>query len=357
MNLPCRRAGRERTTILFLLLSLVSVLPALAQRTDVVVLANGDRVTGEVKELDKGLLRYKTDDMSTIYIEWNRIARIQSVFDFQVELSNGVRYFGHLAESDVDGKVLVQRLDGSIVVLDRDDVVKITRIKRGFWNRLDGSIGAGLSFTKATNVLEFSVSGDARHRTRKYFTSLVYSGTFTETRNEDRSSSRQDLTFSRARFLRNRWIRQLFTSLQQNTEQGINLRVLGGYGAGKDVIQSNRTLLLTTASLVLNREWREGTTPNKWTLESLFRADYSYFKYKSPKADFNTILNVYVGLTNWGRVRSDYSIQYRWEIVKDLFWELSGWASWDSEPPADSEAGEQGENVDWAITSSIGWTF
>ena len=41
---------------------------ALAAKTDVVTLKNGDRITGEVKRLDRGRLRYSTDDMGTIYI-------------------------------------------------------------------------------------------------------------------------------------------------------------------------------------------------------------------------------------------------------------------------------------------------
>jgi len=44
-------------------------LPALAAKTDVVVLLNGDRITGEVKELSYGQLKFKTDDMGTLYIE------------------------------------------------------------------------------------------------------------------------------------------------------------------------------------------------------------------------------------------------------------------------------------------------
>ena len=39
------------------------------EKTDVVILKNGDRITGEIKKLDRGKLKLKTDDMSTVYIE------------------------------------------------------------------------------------------------------------------------------------------------------------------------------------------------------------------------------------------------------------------------------------------------
>ena len=41
-----------------------------APKTDVVILVNGDRITGEVKALEKGILSYSTDSIGTISIEW-----------------------------------------------------------------------------------------------------------------------------------------------------------------------------------------------------------------------------------------------------------------------------------------------
>ena len=37
-----------------------------APKTDVVVLVNGDRITGEVKQLERGILTYGTDFMGTL---------------------------------------------------------------------------------------------------------------------------------------------------------------------------------------------------------------------------------------------------------------------------------------------------
>ena len=43
-------------------------------RTDVVTLPNGDRITGEIKRLERGRLEFKTDDAGTLYLEWDKIA-------------------------------------------------------------------------------------------------------------------------------------------------------------------------------------------------------------------------------------------------------------------------------------------
>jgi hypothetical protein len=45
------------------LLILCSPLPLYAEKTDIVILRNGDKITGEINKLDRSLLEYSTDDM------------------------------------------------------------------------------------------------------------------------------------------------------------------------------------------------------------------------------------------------------------------------------------------------------
>src|SRR5512138_3921736 len=73
----------------------LAVTPALAApKTYVVVLVNGDRITGEVKGLEHNQLRFSTDHMGTLSIEWDKIARVQSDQYLQLERSDGVRFYG-----------------------------------------------------------------------------------------------------------------------------------------------------------------------------------------------------------------------------------------------------------------------
>ena len=65
-----------------------------APKTDVVILVNGDRFTGEVKGLEKGILKYSTDFVGTISVEWNHVAQLQSAQLFEVELFDGAKLYG-----------------------------------------------------------------------------------------------------------------------------------------------------------------------------------------------------------------------------------------------------------------------
>ena len=47
--------------------------PAVAQKTDVVILRNGNAVLGEVKEFKRGKMKFSTDAMGTVYVEWPKV--------------------------------------------------------------------------------------------------------------------------------------------------------------------------------------------------------------------------------------------------------------------------------------------
>src|SRR6187402_1924010 len=89
--------------------------PAYAQKTDVITLANGDRITGEIISLSKGRLELKTDDVGTINIEWDNIVIISSPRFFEVETTDGRRLLGTIAMAG-DRAISVKGADGSTTV-------------------------------------------------------------------------------------------------------------------------------------------------------------------------------------------------------------------------------------------------
>ncbi len=114
------------------------------QKIDKIVLRNGDYVTCEIKKLEYGLLVVKTDDMGTLDIKWDKIARIQSTYIFEIDMIDGEIYYGKFSEPSADGKLAI--VSGpSVKEYDMMDVVAITQIDNRFWSRLDGSIGAGIN--------------------------------------------------------------------------------------------------------------------------------------------------------------------------------------------------------------------
>src|SRR5215204_5068247 len=132
-------AARASLTLAAILL--LSGTGAAQGRTDVVTLANGDRITGEVVRLDRGKLEFKTDDAGTLYLEWDKLSSVVAQRSVEVLTTDGTRYVGSLGPAPIRS-ITVVTADGE-VALPMTRVTLITQVGLNFWRQLEGSIDAG----------------------------------------------------------------------------------------------------------------------------------------------------------------------------------------------------------------------
>ena len=78
--------------------------------TDRIHLKNGDVITGNMKELDRGKLRFKTRTMDTVFINWVDIESIDSDKYLRIERVDGTFNYGVIKQSDLNaGKLLEEQ--------------------------------------------------------------------------------------------------------------------------------------------------------------------------------------------------------------------------------------------------------
>jgi hypothetical protein len=322
-----------------------------AARTDVVTLVNGDRVTGEIKSLQRGILTYKTDSAGTLAIEWADVTAIRSMHKFNVETVSGGRFYGSLE--------IGAREEPSVVVVGEDatadlylaNIVRIAPVEQTFLKRIDGSLSLGFSYTKASEVSQLNSSFRADYRARKFLTGISYSTNATVQPDRD-TTSRYDATYYFQQLRRNRWFTRYSGTLQSNSEIGLDLRAQAAWTGGRYLIQTESSLLLAGAGLAVNRELRRGQDEDRNNVELVLTGDYEFFRFKTPKRDASVIVYVYPSLSDWGRVRTDTDVRIRFEIVADLSIELSGYHTYDSRPPPEALSG-----ADYGGATSLSWTF
>src|SRR6478672_8462005 len=85
-----------------LTLVLLFAIPLYARdKTDVMVMTNGDRLTCEVKGLEGGVLYVSFDYVDgTALVDWSKVARLESKQLFVVKTVNGAFYTGRLKTPD-----------------------------------------------------------------------------------------------------------------------------------------------------------------------------------------------------------------------------------------------------------------
>src|SRR5829696_1150156 len=102
-------------------------------KTDVVTLANGDRITGEIVQLERGRLVFKTDDAGTLYLEWDKLSSVVAKRSVEVLTTDGTRYVGSLGPAPIRS-ITVVTADGE-VALPMTRVTLITQVGLNFWRQ------------------------------------------------------------------------------------------------------------------------------------------------------------------------------------------------------------------------------
>jgi putative salt-induced outer membrane protein YdiY len=336
---------------LWLLVLFVAWEPAVSADTDVVIFENGDRLTGELKSLERGKLRFKTDATGTISIEWDKVAYLRSDQNVQVETSGGQRYLGRLMAAQNTGTVVVSTAGGS-VELDAITVVMLEPIEERGINRLDGSVTAGYTFAKASSVEQVQFGLDLAARSE--FREIRLSASSVQSDSEDsEASQRNNLRLSYVRLRPNQWFGFGNVNFDSNDELNLDLRTSFGAGLGRYLKQTNTVILGVGVGLQVSREnYTDGTEENNDTVEGVLAVNWDWFRYDTPELDLSTSLRIFPNLSDTGRVRGELDIRLKWEIIEDLFWQLSFYDSFDSDPAVDDTPSN-----DYGITTSLGWQF
>ncbi len=320
-----------------------------AKKTDVVVLKNGDHLTGEVQQLERGRLSLKTDDLGTVEIEWDKVASVAAAAPFDVDDLGGNRYMGSLVPGPVAGQLLIVWLDRTETV-DLLAVVRMRRLSKSFWQRLDGSLDVGASYTSASELFKLDLAATLGVERPGYGVSADASATITSQPGVD-DTRRSVLSLSYARRFENRWVAVAKAQVEQNRELGFDLRSSVAAGAGRYLVQSRQNRFLAGLGLSVNRERPvEGETTTN--VEATALLNYDRFSYDFPKVDVSIVVGGFASLTDGGRYRVEADVRLKRELVKDFYATLRGYESYDSRP---ATAGAL--RNDYGVTFALGWSF
>ena len=344
-----------------LLALVLAVLPCASYaKTDVVIFGNGDRLTGEIKSLERGQLRFKTDATDTISIKWDKVEFISSDHNIQVEIDNGTRHLGRLSLAEEKNTVVVETGSGP-KTLDTSRVVLMAPIEEKGVSRIDGDISAGYNFAKASKVTHTQLGVDLSFRSETRIIGIeldtvVVSAEDPSTGDTD-LSERENLEVDYTRLRSNRWFTEADVSLERNDELGISLRRSIGAGGGRFLRQTNKNTLALHGGLQRSLEDLASIQHDVASWEAYVMLDWDWFISDSPDLDLSTSLELIPNLTDTGRVRGDFKIKLKWEMISDLFWQLEFYDSYDSKPAVTITIGEDPEKNDYGITTSLAWEF
>ena len=126
---------------------------AFAQKTDIITFKNGDKLTVDIKEFDRGLVRASTGGLGTVQIEWDVIDSLTTNKSYRVELSSGVSLLGTIQHTGDDKNLIMETEDGRRSI-DFANVVSMIRVKRErpLIDRIGGSIQLGTNYASGSEI-------------------------------------------------------------------------------------------------------------------------------------------------------------------------------------------------------------
>jgi hypothetical protein len=319
-------------------------------KTDVVVLDNGNRIACEMKKLQRGKLTISTDASGTITVKWSHVAGVQSTYLYQIVLDNGDRRIGRFDLPPELGQISVANgLEAQVVDVFR--VVEIVPMEDSFWSRVRGSVDAGFDFAQASSATTWSASAELNHRTPRRETRLNLNSNIQQQEGAE-DVNRQDLKVQWSRYFENRWFAAGIGQGEKSESQGLDLRLLVGGGVGKKLLQTNRTNVAVLGGAALSQEKYEDQTEYQTNAEIVASIGFDTFRFDHPELELSSSFAVLPNLLTLGRYRLQANGKARIEIIRNFYWSISVYESYDSDPPS-----ETSRRNDFGINVSIGWKF
>jgi hypothetical protein len=321
---------------------------ACADKSDIILFKNGDRLTGEVKTLDRGKVSFDTNATGVIKVEWDDIEQIYSSTTFEISLDDGGRLYGSLAETTRHNEIRLQT-DTTALDLPIETVVRMTPIKATVIDRMEMSADIGYSVAKANKLEQSNLSYDFSYREEKRLISFSFDGS-TSSSEHDAPSTRVFTNLGYRRFLDNlTWDPFAVGQLERNDELGIDRRVSVGGGMSRWLRDTNQSRIAFGGGLIRSWEDSNGIAETKEDTEALVAMDFEWFRYDEPELDVSTKFTLYNRLSGTREPRGNLDVSFKWEIFKDFYWSFSFYYTFDKQ----AETGVA--TTDYGSFVSLGW--
>jgi Protein of unknown function, DUF481 len=329
-----------------------TLLAAIATaRPDTIEFDNGDQLTGEVKSLDRGKIRFKTDATDTIEIRWDHVAALTSGQNFEITLDDGRRLLGSLEPGP--GKAQVRVLAGAQgIELPALRIVRMTPIEGRLIERIDMNVDLGYSIAKANDVSQTNIGYDFSYRGEKRLLALNFDAA-TSTAQRQPSSTRINTLVTYRRFFKDRkWDPIGLAQVERNDQLGLDRRATVGGGMSWWLTDTNSNRISFSGGLVYSTEdVVDIPTPSK-SAEAMVGLNLDWFRFDYPELDVRTRFAMFERLSGASRTRGNLDVDFRWELIEDFNWGFSVYYSFDSAAEKIGAA-----TSDYGLVTSFGWEF
>ena len=347
-----------QTQRVFSILILFFCLPLFArENTDVIVMKNGDRITGQIKGLDGGVLNVSLPYViQTLSVDWSSVAHLESAQLFILRTADGSVYRGILsmAETETDKLIKIEVAETPMKksTVEQQQVVQIAEASNKFWQRFNGEVNVGTTYSKGNQTVQYTAGGVAEYLRERWSAEGNWNSNLS-TSSGVTASTRNEITGTASHLLP--WNNYFYAGLSnflQSSVQGIQLQSTVGAGIGRFLKNSNRATIVVVGGLGWqNVQYNQSTvgagTQNLAT--GLLLGEVKLFRFNKTTLHFTGLLMPI--FSEPGRIKYSMNSSYHIKITSNLSWNVSFYGNWRNQPPPHFQAS------DYGTSTGLSWTF
>ncbi|MBV7529736.1 DUF481 domain-containing protein [Chitinophaga sp. sic0106] len=321
---------------------------------DEIELYNGDKITGKLKQIQRGELTFDGDklgDLVTIKLRDIKYIAARRK-EYLIETVQTLRYVGILLHGISPGWVRVVGKTDTIA-LAIQDLDQIENLDQRFWTRLDGNASLGYSYSRSSNIGRINESHSMTYSTRKWL--FVTTGDLMYTMDEGyRGIEKADLALQGYFEFWKRLFAITNAQYQRSTELGLNARYQIAEAVGPIVLKNRRHDLRVASGISGQKEYSTDTTNRGKSITAEIPVFVSYYLYRLGKPEIKLQFSngMYFSLTDKGRFRLDQNVTLYWKIISHLSANVQVYVDYDTKPP-----NVDAQKVDYGTVFSIGYSF
>jgi hypothetical protein len=327
-------------------------------KTDVLVMKNGDHMTCEVKGLDQGVLHVSFDYIDgTTSVDWSKVARLESTQLFVVKTASGEVYSGTIrtpkkaADEPVEIEVVVAT-EHNNAAIERSQVVEMIETSDKFWQRFSGQVTFGVIYSKGNQTTQYSLNSGAGYVRDRWSAGASFDSNLSSSAGVN-TSTRNQLNANYQHLMgKENWFYSGLGGLLRSSEQQIQLQSTLGGGVGRKVLSTEHARISVLGGVAWQNTVYQSPVPqsnNQNLLAALMYTEANFFRFSKTSLDANAVL--LPALSDPGRVRFNANASYYIKIISNLKWNISFYGNWDNQPPLNLPG------ADYGSSSGLSWTF
>ena len=327
------------------MLLLLATAPAALAQTDTVTTATGDKIVGEIVNVEKDVLTMSTPySDSDFKIEWGQVVAIESARQFLIETFDGKRTTGSLKANAANKSIQV----GSVTIV-LADVSVIQPIERSFWSRFESALDFGYSMTRANEAKQLTLGATLLYRSEHVLDTLI-GNVFRSSQSNAPETQRWNVGNDFRYLIGSRWYANTSQDFLNSDEQSLDLRTTIGGGGGRYLLRSNSQYLAVGGGLAWTREdYTDPAIETQDSAEAYIGTEFMTEKLRI--TDLVTRFNYFPSLSIDDRYRINYTLDLDFNLPGDWYIRVSLFENYDSQPPADLSKN------DWGWSNAFGFKF